>query len=106
MSETLKAVRGEYNEDGRRTTIRVPQLRILQELQRKGGRCLRSTLIKSCPGINFAEHLGTIENKKNKYTVSLLERRYVRFEKKEQEDGSTDIEVVLNKAAEKILAKI
>ena len=94
MAETktapTKKTAVEFTEDGRRKTLRAPQLKLLAALKKAPNHTLvRSALVEKCPGVGLTEHLGSSkpDAAKNKYTVSLIEQKFVKASVSEEESG-------------------
>lgn len=78
----------EFDAKGRRLTLRNPQVLILTALAASkkgpiGGQLTRAEILTKCPGVGMSEHLGTLGDSTNQWTVSLLEQKFV---KQEQHD--------------------
>jgi hypothetical protein len=93
----------QFTEDGRRLTLRNPQVLILEALKKAGGKMTRKALAEKCPGVGFTEHLGATkpDAPKNKFTVSLLEQKFVKASTSEDEGLSYEITAAGRKALEK-----
>jgi len=84
------AAKTEFTGDGRRKTLRTAQVAILKKLKANPNGLTRSKISDSVAG-NMGEHLGSIKDVKNAYTVSLLEHKYVKMEQHDVNDKDTVI---------------
>lgn len=98
-------IRGEKTEDGRRKTLRNPQIELLTALSKsKTGSLNRKQLAEKCPGVGLSEHLGSIYGEPNKYTVSLIEHKYVKQEQHDV-DGKDVMIYTITASGKKALEK-
>lgn len=86
----------------RRSELRNPQIKLLVAL-RNGKPLTRSKLMEKCPGVGLTEHLGPLKaGIVNPYTVSLLEHKFVKGEKTEDQGVVYTITASGLKALERI----
>lgn len=99
-------IRGELTDDGRRKTLRNPQILVLEALNKaKNNTLTRAQLVDKCPGVGLTEHLGSIGGTKNKYTVSLIEHKFVKQEQHDINNKDTMVYTITatgKKALEKV----
>lgn len=96
----------EFTADGRRKTLRNPQVELLTAVgEAKGGTMTRKDLADKCPGVGLSEHLGTLDGTKNKYTVGLVEQGLVK-QKVEDVEGKDVVTLTITAAGRKALEKL